>query len=191
MDAHTLNYLSLTSVTIAAVFAVCLPNVKHSIYFHRRARPSQAATVKEEVKSVIVRSDSLYQEETKTESPPGNSNNSSTNASVGSARTPSVTGSIRSVNGLPNANGLKASNGLAEGSATQQYHQRKEVKRPAVEEDIVDESCPVGTSSLHLEPAEMAGDYTLVNFKRVGFKPSISLFINNDLGRFPCLCYSS
>ncbi|XP_018012139.1 thiamine transporter 1-like [Hyalella azteca] len=35
MDAHTLNYVSLGSFVIAFGFAVALPPVKHSIYFHR------------------------------------------------------------------------------------------------------------------------------------------------------------
>ncbi|KAG7172261.1 Thiamine transporter 1-like [Homarus americanus] len=36
MDYHTLNYISLTSVSVAFIIACCLPAVSTSIYFHRQ-----------------------------------------------------------------------------------------------------------------------------------------------------------
>ena len=35
MDPHSLNYITLGSECVAFVFAVALPSVKHSLYFHR------------------------------------------------------------------------------------------------------------------------------------------------------------
>lgn len=40
MNLYELNYVSLASVTIALVFSLCLPPVKHSIYFHRNQNKS-------------------------------------------------------------------------------------------------------------------------------------------------------
>lgn len=36
MDYHTLNYLSLTSVSVALLIACLLPPVPFSVYFHRQ-----------------------------------------------------------------------------------------------------------------------------------------------------------
>ncbi|GAB6021309.1 hypothetical protein CHUAL_003924 [Chamberlinius hualienensis] len=45
MDYHSLNYISLADVSVALVFALFLPSVPVSIYFHRKRKTSNEAII--------------------------------------------------------------------------------------------------------------------------------------------------
>ena len=60
MTPHTLNYLTLASECIALGFALSLPPVKHSLYFHRKDEDAR-----DDVQCTdVVKSDEFYSDVT-------------------------------------------------------------------------------------------------------------------------------